>query len=55
MSELISTQRKEALRKILSRLHAGEEFQDLLRDVTPHSRSPRSKRSSSRKGSRGRS
>jgi len=42
MSELISTQRKEALRKILSRLHAGEdpaalkdEFQDLLRDVTP--------------------
>jgi len=42
MSELISTKKKDALRKILSRLHAGEspdalkeEFEDLLQDVTP--------------------
>ncbi len=42
MSELISTKKKDALRKILSRLHAGEspealkdEFRDLLDNVTP--------------------
>lgn len=42
MSELISTKKKDALRKILSRLHAGEspealkdEFKDLLDNVTP--------------------
>ena len=42
MSELISTQRKEALRKILARLHAGEdpaalkeEFKELVGNVTP--------------------
>ncbi|HDL85794.1 MAG TPA: DUF438 domain-containing protein [Candidatus Acetothermia bacterium] len=42
MSELISNERKDALRKILSRLHAGEsaealkeEFKELLGEVTP--------------------
>jgi len=47
MSELISTQRKDALRKILFRLHAGEspealkqEFKNLLENVTPLEISP---------------
>jgi len=47
MSELISTQRKDALRKILFRLHAGESpevlkeaFRDLLDNVTPLEISP---------------
>jgi len=42
MSELISNERKDALRKIVSRLHAGEspealkeEFKELLGEVTP--------------------
>ncbi|MEA3238676.1 MAG: DUF438 domain-containing protein [Candidatus Bipolaricaulota bacterium] len=42
MSELISNERKDALRKILDRLHAGEspealkeEFKELLGEVTP--------------------
>jgi len=42
MSELLSNERKNALRKILDRLHAGEssealkeEFKELLGEVTP--------------------
>jgi len=42
MSELISNDRKDALRKIVSRLHAGEspealkeEFKETLGEITP--------------------
>ena len=53
MSELISSHRKDALKAILRRLHAGEplpalkeEFRQAVGDITP-SKSPKSRASSS--------